>query len=156
VTSGMIRRFNRDTGWLATGVLGTVAFAALVLAVRERRSEADDLTKASSLDHAITQTSPKENPSSQMEAAASTQTPVDALTSVINQHDMQANAGSRTPAQRRESRQVIEPRLHRASSRSRSRFVDLKMRLSALWHQSLARRERSHSWTQLANWNTKF
>jgi hypothetical protein len=35
VTSDMIKGFNRDTGWLATGVLGTVIFAALVLAVQE-------------------------------------------------------------------------------------------------------------------------
>jgi hypothetical protein len=31
----MIRGFNRDTAWLATGVLGAIIFAALVLAVQE-------------------------------------------------------------------------------------------------------------------------
>src|SRR5580700_9657511 len=36
-TSDVIRRFNRDTVWLATGVLGTVIFAALVLAVQEHQ-----------------------------------------------------------------------------------------------------------------------
>jgi hypothetical protein len=36
VTNDIIRRFNRDTGWLATGVLGSVVFAALALAVQER------------------------------------------------------------------------------------------------------------------------
>ena len=45
VTSGMTRRFNRDTGWLATGVLGTVAFAALMVALQERHARPDDLTK---------------------------------------------------------------------------------------------------------------
>jgi hypothetical protein len=35
VTSDIIKGFNRDTGWLATGVLGFVIFAALVLAVQE-------------------------------------------------------------------------------------------------------------------------
>ena len=35
----MIRRFNRDTVWLAAGVLGTVIFAALVLAIQERQSK---------------------------------------------------------------------------------------------------------------------
>jgi hypothetical protein len=35
VTSDIIKGFNRDTGWLATGVLGSVVFAALVLAVQE-------------------------------------------------------------------------------------------------------------------------
>jgi hypothetical protein len=35
VTSDILRRFDRDTVWLATGVLGTVVVAALVLAVQE-------------------------------------------------------------------------------------------------------------------------
>jgi hypothetical protein len=112
--------------------------------------------KASSVDYAITQISPKENPSSQVEAAAPTPTPVFAFTSEINQHDMQANAGSWTPAHRQESGRVIELRIHRASSRSsvRPRIVDVKMRLIALWHQSLARRERSRSWTPFSSWDT--
>jgi hypothetical protein len=41
----------------------------------------------------------------------------------------------------------------RARSRSsvRPRFVDVKMRLIALWRQSLVRNERSHSWTLFSN-----
>ena len=35
MTSDIIKGFNRDTGWVATGVLGSVVFAALVLAVQE-------------------------------------------------------------------------------------------------------------------------
>jgi hypothetical protein len=35
VTSDIIKGFNRDTVWLATGVLGSIVFAALVLAVQE-------------------------------------------------------------------------------------------------------------------------
>jgi hypothetical protein len=34
VTRDTISKFNRDTVWLATGVLGTVVFAALMLAFR--------------------------------------------------------------------------------------------------------------------------
>jgi hypothetical protein len=40
VTRDTIRRFNRDTFWLAVGVLGTVIFAALVLAAREQQPNA--------------------------------------------------------------------------------------------------------------------
>ena len=49
-TNDVIRRFNRDTGWLATGVLGAVVFAALVLAVlvQERHPKAVDLTEEAS------------------------------------------------------------------------------------------------------------
>jgi hypothetical protein len=35
VTNDVIRGFNRDTARLATGVLGAIIFAALVLAVQE-------------------------------------------------------------------------------------------------------------------------
>ena len=38
MTRNTISRFNRETVWLATGVLGTVVFAALVLAVQERQA----------------------------------------------------------------------------------------------------------------------
>src|SRR5258708_38917184 len=41
-TSGMIRRFNRDTVWLATGVLGTVIFAAVMVAVQECQRKATE------------------------------------------------------------------------------------------------------------------
>jgi hypothetical protein len=48
LTNDAIRRFNRDTWCLATGVLCTFVFAALVLAVlvQDRYSEAGDLTAA--------------------------------------------------------------------------------------------------------------
>jgi hypothetical protein len=40
VTGDVIKAYNRDTGWLATGVLGAVVLAALTLAVQERRPTA--------------------------------------------------------------------------------------------------------------------
>ena len=45
MTSDIIKGFNRDTGWLATGVLGAVVFAALVLAVQEYHPTKVDLTE---------------------------------------------------------------------------------------------------------------
>jgi hypothetical protein len=103
--SETIRRFNRDTRCLAMGVLSVLIGAAFVLAVLvdERKPKADDLTvvnanssngftvtglsgkssgdkttlgQASSIDQACTEISPKEKSSAQMEAAASTSTPV--------------------------------------------------------------------------------
>ena len=44
-TQNVMRRFNRTTMWVATGLLGTVIFAALVLALLECQPKADDLTK---------------------------------------------------------------------------------------------------------------
>lgn len=40
MTRDTISRFNRDTFWLATGILGIVIFAALVLATREHQPNA--------------------------------------------------------------------------------------------------------------------
>jgi hypothetical protein len=41
-TRNVMRRFNRNTMWVAMGLLSTVIFAALVLAVQERRAKAAD------------------------------------------------------------------------------------------------------------------
>jgi hypothetical protein len=111
--------------------------------------------QATSVDHGFTEISPQENPSSQMEAAASTPTPVLAFTPEINRHDLQANAGSWTAAYRQDSGRVTGLKSHRARSRSsvRLRFVDVKMRLIALWHQSLARSVKSRTWTAFSNSN---
>ena len=193
-TNDVIRRFNRDTGRLAMGVLGAVVFAALILAVlvQERHPKADDLTKearqaerdlllnanpatlftvvglngksstdkmtsaqASSVDHAFTEISPKEIPSSQMKAAASTPTPVLAFTPEINRHDVQANTSSWSPVHWQDSARVIRPKIRNVRDRSSVvlRSVDVKMRLIALWHQSLARSEKSRSWTASSNLN---
>jgi hypothetical protein len=191
-TSDVIRRFNRDTKWLATLVVGAVVSAALILAVllQERHPRADDLTEearqpegdllpnansasrftvadfsgkkstrkmtsgqATSVDHAFTEISPQEDPSSQMEAVASTPTSVLAFTPKINRQDVQANASSWTLAHRQDSGRVIGLKVPRASSSVRPRFVDVKMRLIALWHQSLMRTERSRSWTLFSNSN---
>ena len=40
MTGDVIKGYNRDTAWLATGVLGAVVLAALMLAVEERRPKA--------------------------------------------------------------------------------------------------------------------
>jgi hypothetical protein len=173
-TGDVIRRFNRDTWWLATGVLGGVIFAALVIVIQECQPKATEAERdlllnanpatlasvvakssssngkmtagpGSSLDNAFTEIPPPENPSSQMEAPASNPTPLHEFSSEIDQHDMQANAGSWTPAHRQESGRVTERRLHHASSRSRPRFVDVKMRLIELWHQSLAKTEKNRN-----------
>jgi hypothetical protein len=40
VASDKIRSFNRDTAWLATGVLSVLFLAALVIAVGERQTNA--------------------------------------------------------------------------------------------------------------------
>jgi hypothetical protein len=103
---------------------------------------------ATSITHTFTRIPPRENPSSQMETAASTPTPVPALTPEINRQDVQANASSLTPAHSQDSGRAIGLKIPRGRSRSymRPRFVDAKTRLIALWRQSLMRSEKSRSW----------
>lgn len=47
-TQDVIRRFNRDTAWLATGVLGVLIIATLLIGVQERSPKRDDRTEEAS------------------------------------------------------------------------------------------------------------
>jgi hypothetical protein len=94
-----IRRLNRNTTWVATGLLGSAIFAILMPALQERHPEAVDVSNAATLfknvdlsekrstgestaeqvtsvDHAFTETSPPENPFMRTRAAALAQLPV--------------------------------------------------------------------------------
>ena len=161
MTGDVIKGYNRDTAWLATGVLGAVVLAALMLAVEERQpkatqAERDLLPNAnsatvesvvaksslsngkmttesgSSVDQAFIETPPQEIPSLQMEPAASTPTAVLALTPEMNRN-----------AHRQDSGRVRGPTTRNGQNRSSgaSRSVDVKRRLVELWHQSLAKSE---------------
>ena len=181
----VIRRFNRNTAWLATGLLSSVVFAALVLTVQEWHPKAADqgeeerptrgdlllnanlgtLSKivslsaesskseitsgqATSVDHVFTAISPQENPPPPMETPESTQTPIVAPTPEINQPDAQATASPWSSVQRQSFARAIRLKIHniRHKSSARVRFVDVKKRLIALWHQSLRRSQTSRSY----------
>lgn len=185
-TNDVIRRFDRDTEWLAKGILGAMVSAALVLAAliqeghpkpvdqakEERQTSSDAMVnanpgtlskamglnaesstgeitsgQATSVDHGFT--SPHETPSQRMETASSTQTPVLALTPETNQPNLQANASPWSSAHRHDSARAIRPEIHNIRFRSsvRLRFVHVKMRPIALWHQSSARSQRPRSST---------
>jgi hypothetical protein len=107
------------------------------------------------VDQALTKIAPQENSSSQMGTATSTPAPVPAHTPETNRHDVPANAGSWTLAHHRAPGRVLEPMGPRARSTSslRTRIVDVKRRLIALWRKSLLRSERSRSWSLSANSN---
>ena len=166
-----ISRFNRDTVWLATGVLGTVAFSALVLAFQECQPKAPQtekdlllnanparagsvLARSSSSgdkttvgvgngdDLGFAETSLPEIPSSNMEPAASPPGPVLASTPEISHNALRQNS-----ARERRSR------THNLKNRPSIGFgtADVKRRLIELWHESLARNAKSRSWTAFSN-----
>jgi hypothetical protein len=164
-TPNVMRAFNRNTMWVATGLLGTVIFAALVLAVQERHP------MAANLGEEARQTSGElllnASPAALSEVVGSSGKSTDEITSgratssddgftpEINRPEVQANVSSWSPAQRQDSARVIRPKIPNVRHRSsmQSRFVDVKMRLLALWHQSLARSEKSRTWTLFSNSN---
>jgi hypothetical protein len=181
--SETIRRFNRDTRWLAMGVLSALVCAVFVLAglVQERKPKADDLTalnansssgftvtglngkssgdkmtsgQASSLDQASIEISPKEKSSPQTEAAVSTATPVLGFTPEISHTKAGLNTFSWTPVVRQTAR-VIGQKIRTVKNRSSFGFgtVDVKRRLIELWHESL-RNAKSRSWTAFSKLNS--
>jgi hypothetical protein len=103
--------------------------------------------------HGLTMISPQENSSPQMGTPDSSQIPVPALASEINQPDAQPNASPESSARGHDSARMIPPKIPniRHTSVVPSRFVDVKARLIALWHQSLARSQRGSSRTVLSN-----
>jgi hypothetical protein len=148
VTSDTISRFNRDTVWLATGVLGTVIFAALVLAVQEHQPNAAQVERDLLLNA---------NPPTVASVVAKTEpaasTPVLASTPEVNRNDPQTNPDAGLLARRQDSARAIGPKARNPSNRSSVafRYVGAKKRLIELWHESLARSEKSRSWTAFSN-----
>jgi hypothetical protein len=164
-TADVIRRFNRDTQRLATRVLGALVFAILVLGVliQERDPKSADLRgqEARTTDGTLLNapamlskvegsngnsfireiTSRQATTSDQGFTALSTQ---ENASPQINHSNVQGNESPRPLVHGQDSPRVIRPKIHiRHRSSVRFRFVDVKMRLIALWHQSLVRSENS-------------
>jgi hypothetical protein len=78
------------------------------------------------------------------------------LTLKINQPDVQANATSWSPSQRPHAAHAAHTKILnvRVRSSKHSRYVDVKTRLIALWHQSL-RHEKSHGGKLSSNSNRR-
>ena len=160
MTDDVIRSFNRDTAWLATGVLGALVLAVLMLAVQEyqpkaRQAEREFLLKAnpaavatliaeSSNSKGETYTPLHEIPSGQTEPAVSTPISAPASTPQKNRY-----------APRQDSAQAPAPKTRNVRNRSslESRFIGVKRRLIELWHQSLAKSE-TRSWTAFSKLNS--
>jgi hypothetical protein len=164
-TRNVMRGFNRDTMLVATGLLGTVIFAALVLAIQEHHP-----LPAEVAEQAI-QTSgeelPNANPVGLSEAAGlkgkstgeiSSEWATsfdDGFTPELNHANLQANVSSRSPAQGHDSTRVIRPTIAnvRHWSSTRPRFASVKMWFLALWHHGSQRAEKSRGWTPFWNSN---
>ncbi len=189
MTSDVIKVFDRDTACLATGVVGAIIFAALVLAVQEHHPtkvkptdkvaeagsdrllnadaipEGSGLTKSSNdkmasgggngVDHAFNKTPLHDDPSSQREPTLTAPTPVLAFAPEINPDDTQGILGSGTPVHRQDPSGVKALKTRNGRRRASVVFgpAHVKRRLIELWHQSLARDEKSRNWTAFSKLN---
>jgi hypothetical protein len=154
-----IKRFNRNTTWVATGLLAPVIFAAVMLALQERHAKADNLTEEArqTTGDPLLNANPAaisdivgSNEMSTGEITSGQATSVDrGLTPEIKHPDTQANTTSWSPAQEPDSARVIRSKIPNVRFRSseRHRIIDVKMRLIALWRESL-QREKSRGWTR--------
>jgi hypothetical protein len=105
------------------------------------------------IDHACNETSLNDDHSLRIKPGGTAPAPVLAFTPAINRDDTKAKTGSGTPPHRQDFAQAIGPKVRNVSNRSSagSRNIDVKRRLTELWHQSLATREKPRSWTAFSH-----
>jgi hypothetical protein len=159
-----IQKFNRNTTWVATGLLGSVIFAALIIALQDRQQESDDLANKASQSRvdlsprtggvAMTDLTPIEK--SDAETISEQPTKLSrGPTQVMNEPEMKPDVTSQPQVSGDSARSINEGNQQgRPQSSVRSRYVGAKARLIALWHQYL-RRQKSPGWTLSNVWRKK-
>jgi hypothetical protein len=162
-TGAVISKFNRDTMVLTVGLLGTVIFAALVLAVQELHPKTAVVTDEPNQTGG--DLSLNANPIALAKIAGlnakhtgeTTSDPATNLDEGFNPENTQtgphANARSWSAARPQGSVREIRPKIPRVRTHPSlwAKLADLKMRLFAFWHRKFAPAERSRGWTQFSN-----
>ncbi len=155
----VMRRFNRTTTWVATALLSTLIVAAGVLVFQDNHPMAANIPEAAKGTGGglVSEGSPDaphegiglngKNPDQTTSGQLPSSDP--GVTPGANNGQLPTKVSALSVAQRQDSPRAIRPRIHNARHRLslRSRVVDVKMRLIMLWHQSLARSEKSRGWT---------
>jgi hypothetical protein len=95
----------------------------------------------------------QENPFPLMQSPDGTQAPAPALNAETNRSDTQATAPLESSTHRQHFARVTPAMIHNSRQKSfvRPKFVNMKTRLVALWHQSLARSQRPNVPKRLSN-----
>jgi hypothetical protein len=106
--------------------------------------------EGSDIDHACNETSLNDDHSLRIKPGGTAPAPA------INRDDTKAKTGSGTPVHRQDFARAIGPKTRNSRNRSYAAFgsVDVKRRLIELWHQSLAKSEKSRGWSAFSNLNT--
>ncbi|MBV8224662.1 MAG: hypothetical protein JO232_05680 [Verrucomicrobia bacterium] len=99
---------------------------------------------ATNADPGLSFISLQENGFPLMQSLGGTQTPAPAFNAETNRPDAQATAPLESSKHRQDLARVTPPIIHNSRQKSfvRPKFVSVKTRLVALWHQSLARSQR--------------
>jgi hypothetical protein len=157
-TEEVIRRFNRDTQLLTVEVVVALVLAMLVLGivVRERRFEATDLAdqesqssrdlSVSATSHACAKKGSFDGDVFMGEITTAPTVSEGPVTADILPWRKPSSIGSGDSESARTTVSAAAPKVKHKSS-ARLRFVDVKARLIALWHQSLARSQEVRTWT---------
>ena len=151
----VMRRFNRTTTWVATGLLSTLVVAAGVLVFQDNHPMAANIhEEARKTSSGLVSEGSPDSPSEVVGSNGTNpdQTTSEQLASSYPGVVPEANSGqlptkvSESLGAQQDSPRAIRPRIHNLRHRLslRSRAIDVKMRLIMLWHQSLAR---AHGWT---------
>jgi hypothetical protein len=163
-TYDVIKRFNRNTTWVATGLLGSVIFAALVVTFLDRQEKPEQPTAKASQSaddpapnvKVLTFSNFSSLDQKQLgEAVSTAPASIDTgVTPLINQPDVKPDVTSQSQVSDKDSKPAITERIRHLRFRSsvRSSYVGVKARLIALWHQSL-RHQKSPGWNMFSNSN---
>ena len=158
-TGAVIKRFDRNTILLAIGLLGTVIFAALVLAVQERYQKAPVFpdergqTAGELSLNANTSVLSKVRGLDAESIGETTSSPAtnsdDAFKPEICQPN--ANARSMSSAHRQDPARVGRPKHPSPSARTHPSLWTKIADLFVFWHRKPVPTERSHGWAQFSN-----
>ena len=141
----VLRRFDRQIGWIATGLLGGLILAAMAIGVQLQKHQRERVNlpvKAMEVgvDHPVIFPPETDEPA--------TVKPPD-LNSDVGSRNVQASP-SILSTQKTLAAKAPKTSTAKSKSSKRLRIVDVKKRLIELWHQSLARVEK-RSWTLFSN-----
>jgi hypothetical protein len=156
----VIKKFNRNTTWVASGLLGSVFFAALMVALQDRRVKSDEPSVEES--QSAGELTPTFNPAAFTNSTSTNDKQIGEVVSeqptnlnsgvapVINQLDAKPDVTAQTQVSGKDSAPAANERIRHVRSSVRSKYVGVKARLIALWHQS-TQRKKSPGWTLSTN-----
>jgi hypothetical protein len=155
----VMRRFNRTTTWVATGLLSTMIIAAGALVFQDNHPMVADVAEETRGTGGAIVSDKSPDPLSEgaglsgknidQTTAAQLASSEPGFTSETNNPELPTKVRVLSGTERQEPARAIQPRIRNLKHRLafRSRWVDLRMRLIKLWHHSLARVEKSRGWT---------